>query len=115
METKRKSPRKALKVYLKVTDEKTDELFGYMVDVTKEGIQLTSEDVLETEVSFQLKLELPVEIEGKKFISFSSTSKWSEKDRESDYYNSGFQLDEISAEDQKLVEQLIQKFCFNDQ
>jgi len=56
-----------------------------------------------------MKLELPAKIEGKQVVLFSATSKWSQKDSESDYYNSGFQLDEISD-----MEQLMQKFCFSD-
>ena len=115
MDIKRRSERKDLKVFLKVLDEGTGELFGYMVDVTNEGIMLTSEQPIEIETDFQLKMILPAEIEGKNELSFSAKSKWSEKDSESDFYNTGFQYIELSPDDMRIVEQLIKNYCFKEE
>ena len=93
MEKKRQSDRKALKVYLQVNDGKTGELVGHAVDITEKGIMLTSEGPIKTETGFELKLELPAEIEGAKEISFSAQSQWSVKDSE-------------------IIAEIIQKYCF---
>lgn len=112
METNRKSTRMALKVYLKVLDEKTDQLFGYLVDITSEGIMLTSEASVETEAVFRFKLEFPAEIEGSKEFSFSAKSMWSEKDSETDFFNSGFKFEAPSEKDEDIIAKIIEKFCF---
>ena len=112
MEKDQRPPRMSLKVYLKVLDEKTDQLFGYMVDITPEGFLLTKEAPTESDNTFQLKLELPSEIEGRKNFQFSAISMWSEKDSESDFYNTGFKFEGTSDEDEKMIEQVTEKFCF---
>ena len=112
MEKKRKSKRMSLKVYLKVFDRKTDQLFGYLVDITNEGIMVTSEQPIKTEATFQLRLILPTEIEGSKQFSFSAISMWGKKDSDSGFYNNGFQFSNLSTKDVQIIEQLIQKFCF---
>ena len=112
MEKDQRPPRMSLKVYLKVLDEKTDQLFGYMVDITSEGFLLTKETPTEPGDMFQLKLELPVEIEGRKHFQFSAISMWNEKDSESDFYNTGFKFDRPSDEDEKMIKEVIEKFCF---
>jgi c-di-GMP-binding flagellar brake protein YcgR len=101
-----------LKVYLKVFDEKTGKLIGYLVDVNSDGLLVTSEASIETNVVSRLKLELPTEIEGSQKFFFSATSMWSEKDRESNFYNTGFRFEEVSDKDKKIIERMIEKFCF---
>jgi len=112
MEKDRKIKRRNLKVSLQVFDGKTDQLVGYLVDITDGGIMLTSEQLLETEVTFQLKLTLSEEIEGSKEFGFSAITKWCQKDTEFDFYNVGFQFSELTPTDEKIVKQLIDKFCF---
>jgi c-di-GMP-binding flagellar brake protein YcgR len=112
MEKKRKPDRKPLKLYMNVFDTKTDQLFGHMVDITKKGLMLTSEQPIETDAQFDLRLELPTEIKGSKELSFSAQSIWSEKDSETDFYNTGFQFSEVSSKDAKIIKQLIKKYCF---
>ena len=112
MERDQRTPRMSLKVYLKVLDEKTGQLFGYMVDITREGFLLTKETSTESGNTFQLKLELPSEIEGRKNLQFSATSTWNDKDSESDFYNTGFKFEGLSDDDEKMLEQVMEKFCF---
>ena len=112
MERDQRPSRMSLKVYLKVLDEKAGQLFGYMVDITREGFLLTKETPTEPGDTFQLKLELSDEIEGRKHFHFSATSMWNEKDSESDFYNTGFKFERSSDEDGKIIEQVIEKFCF---
>ncbi len=102
----------SLTVYLKVFDEKTSDLIGYLVDVNNDGLLLASEASIETNIVFRLKLELPTEIEGSQKFLFSATSRWSDKDSESNFYNSGFRFEEVSDKDKNILEQLVEKFCF---
>jgi hypothetical protein len=110
--TQRKFPRMPLKVYLKLFDQKTGELIGYLVDVNSQGLLVTSEASIETNVMFRLRLELPTEIEGSLSFLFSATTIWSEKDRETTFYNTGFRLENVTDKDKKIIEGVIEKFCF---
>lgn len=112
MDKDRKTDRKPLKVYLNVFNEKTGDQIGYLVDITQEGFLLTNENPINAGETFQLKVELPAEIEGTKEFSFSATSMWSDKDSESDFYNSGFQFDKNFKIDVKIIQHLIEKYCF---
>lgn len=99
---------------MRVVDVETDQLFGYMVDITPEGLMLTSEEPVETKANFTLRVDLPSEIEGSDHLNVSVQSIWSEKDDESGFFNTGFQFIDISLEDLKIVDQVIAKFCFGD-
>jgi len=103
MEKKRQSDRKALKVYLKVMDTKTNDLLGHAVDITEKGVMLTCEGPIEAGVGFDLQLELPAEIEGIREIHFSARSMWSTKDSETDFYNTGFEFSGLSERDSRII------------
>ena len=108
----RKSERRSLKVYLQVIDRETDQPFGYVVDITEDGVMLTSPQAIEIGLTFQLRLKLSAEIEGSNTFDFSAISRWAGKDSETDFFNTGFQFTDLSEKDADIVEQLIQKFCF---
>jgi c-di-GMP-binding flagellar brake protein YcgR len=113
MDIKRGSERNALKIYLKTLDIKTNQIFGYVVDITKGGIMLTREQGVEMDDDFKLRMVLPAEIDGKKELSFSAKSRWSKKDSESEFYNIGMQFINLSPSDLQTIENLIQYYCFD--
>ncbi|MBW1840492.1 MAG: PilZ domain-containing protein [Deltaproteobacteria bacterium] len=112
MENKRTCNRKFLKLYLQVSDRETGQLFGHLVDITDVGGQVTSEQPIKTDMTFQLILTLPAETMGTKELHFTATTKWSDKDSESDFYNTGFQFVELSSQNLEIIKNLIEKYCF---
>ena len=112
MDRKRESERRDLKVFLKVYDDKTNQQLGYVVNVTDKGIMITHAQPIDVIADFQLKLALSAEIKGKKELHFTAQSRWTGKDSESDFYNTGFQFIDPSPPDPKIIESLIQDFCF---
>lgn len=113
MDFKRGHERKDLKVFLKVLDMNTNETFGYLVNITREGVMLTKDQGVETDQKFQLKVILPSEIDGKKEFSFSAKSSWSKKDSESEFYNIGMQFIDLAPGDLIIIDKLVNDFCFN--
>lgn len=113
MDTKRGQERKDLKVFLRLFDEKTNQPIGYVVNITQEGIMVTHEQRIDVDSEYRLRLVLSAEIEGKKEIGFTAKSRWTEKDSESDFYNTGFQFIDLSPPDQKIIDKLIRDFCFD--
>lgn len=113
MEDKRKLKRRHLIYYLRVFNKKTDQLIGHLVDITTEGIMLISEEPIDTTAIFQLNMTLPANIEGNKQIAFKARSLWCKKDINPDFYNTGFQLINISVKGIQIIERLIHDFSFD--
>jgi hypothetical protein len=111
---KRRLKRRHLIYYLRVFEKNDDQPIGHMVDISAEGMMLISEDPIKTGTVFELRMVLPVEIEGSREIIFSAESRWCGKDENPDFYNTGFQLIDPSQEHIKITEHLIQKFCFKE-
>lgn len=108
----RKHDRKYLIYYLRVFDRNTEELLGNLVDITTEGLMLISENPIELAKTFELKMDLPEEIRGSRQIFFNAQSKWCKNDVNPDFYDTGFQLSNISTNDIGIIESLIQDFYF---
>lgn len=114
MEDKRQFKRRHLIFYLQVFDQKNDELIGYLVDITHEGIMLISESPIEKDKAFKLKMTLPSRIGKKSHITFDAKSVWSRKDVNSDYYDTGFQIQGMPMENIQLFDELVSSFGFKE-
>ena len=112
MAEQRKHDRKYLIYYLRVFDRNTEELLGNLVDITTEGLMLISESPIETDMIFELKMDLPEEIRGSRQIVFDAQSRWCKNDVNPDFYDTGFLLSNISSNDISIIESLIQDFYF---
>jgi len=114
MQGKRKLKRRHLIYYLRVFEKKADQLIGHMVDISSGGMMLISEDPIKTGMVFDLRMVLPVELEGSREITFSAESMWCRADENPDFYNTGFQWINPSSEHIKTIDHLVQKFCFKE-
>ena len=114
MENKRKLKRRHLIYYLRVFDISNGRLIGHLVDITKEGLMLISEQPLENEKQYTFRMVLPAEILNKAELTFIATVIWCKKDVNPDFYASGFRMISISEEDLVIIESLIHRYGFND-
>lgn len=114
MKQNRKLKRRHLIYYLRVFEKNADQPIGHLVDISTEGMMLISEDPIKTGTVFELRMVLPVEIDGSREIIFSAESRWCREDENPDFYNTGFQLINPSLEHMKITGLLIQKFCFKE-
>jgi hypothetical protein len=112
LDDKRIIERKHLIYYLKVTDRETNHAIGHAVNISNDGMMLIGEESIETETLFQLQMFLPEKIQGSRHFEFSAMSKWCREDENPDFYNIGFQLDNVSTEGIQVIKHLIDKFCF---
>ena len=114
MDEKRSIKRRHLIFYLRVFDKKSNELLGYLVDITAEGMMLISEKPIETSKHYELKMDLPSEIGDNKHLIFHADSLWSRKDVNPDFWDTGFKFLDLSAENQDLISNLISFFGFQN-
>lgn len=112
MSEKRKLERRHLIYYLRVFDRETDKVLGHLINISPKGIMIMSEEPLEINRLFKLRMDLPVEIFEKTEIEFNAKSRWTKKDVNPEFYDTGFSIANISSEEEKLLEKLIDDYGF---
>jgi len=96
--------------YSRVYDETTHDQTGRLVDITTQGMRLKCDKPVEANTNFQFRMVLPVGIEGKRSITFDAKSMWCKKTVNSDLYDSGFRLTNISPGNIEIIEKLIREY-----
>lgn len=114
MEERRKSERRRLVHQLMVFDRDTEELAGYLVDITTEGIMLMGKDPLEAGSTRNLRMLLPDKIQGSRQVAFDARSIWCRKNIRSGLFEMGLQLSEVADEDLETIRHLIEVFGTQD-
>jgi hypothetical protein len=113
MDNQRKYERYYLMYYLKIIDRKTNLDIGHCVNISDGGMMLISGGPIKTKTIFQLKMFLPEEIEGSRYVNFIAISKWCRNDENPDFYNTGFQWHNITPEVIQVVKHLINNFSLD--
>jgi hypothetical protein len=114
MEEKRRLKRRHLIFYLRIFDARTNQLLGYLVDLTPEGIMLMSEHKIERGKKFKLKMDLPSEYSDRQQIEFDAESVWNSTDINPDFYDTGFKFSNVTVEEQQVIEDIIDDLGFED-
>ena len=95
---KRKNKRINVIYYLSVFDRTTDDLIGYIQDITFEGLGLLSETPLKEDATYQLTMELSSILhESKKFDADATCVRCVPGDNEG-FYDCGFKFEKIKPE-----------------
>jgi len=111
MVTKRKKRRKLI-FNLTVLHRNSGQLLGYLLDITQEGFMIISENPLELNKIYQIKILLGKEIDGHDYLDCAAKSLWSKKDVNKSYYDTGFKIVDSSI-DFKLYQQIILELGFD--
>lgn len=109
---KRSKKRTQLLYYLNVSETNTGQDIGRVVDITTEGMRLISEVPVPVNRIFNLTLTLPEVFDGKKTIEFDAKSVQSNQLENSDFFDTGLQILDISEAEQSIVTKLIDEFEF---
>lgn len=111
---KRELKRRHLIYYLRVYNGKESKPLGFLVDIHFKGIMLISDEPIEVDKHYDLKMELPRKTAGKYFTEFSGKSLWCKKSVNADFYESGFTLEKIDEESLTVIDSIIKYFGFRD-
>lgn len=106
----RRAQREVINRYLKVYDEQSNRFIGYLVDITPQGAMLQSNEPIEPDTSYDLRVELPEQIEGSRHISVSARSVWDKKETNALFYHTGFHFERAEAEDQERIKRLMETY-----
>lgn len=110
---RRKQERKNLVAYTQVFDLYGGNLLGYLGDLTEAGAMIISEKPIKTDTEITLAIELP-ELPNIKAARMSLAARvvWCQQDLSPQYFNIGFEFKNISEDQKKLVESIIQNYEF---
>ena len=106
--------RRHLIYYLRVMDRDTEELLGFLVDITTKGFMVMSEKPIQTGKIFHLKILRATDSEEKQFLFFDARTKWSERSVNSEFYDTGFELVNVTPDDFEEIEKIIDELGFKD-
>ena len=107
MKERRQLERRHIMFYSRVFDRKTGKLMGYLGNITTGGIMIISDDAINCEVDYKLRLDLPEDIYGQAILNLDAHSLWCQQDIDPNFYNTGFRLDDLNAEDRVIIEQIL--------
>lgn len=114
MADKRKLHRRHLIYYLKAYDRDDHRLLGHMADITVEGLLLVSEEPLQVDRDYRIRMNLPESFSSTEYIEFEARCLWSQNSVNPSLYDSGLKLLNIKDEDRKAIENLVLRFGFRD-
>jgi hypothetical protein len=100
--------------YLRVWQIDTNAAMGHVVDINSEGMMLISESPVKTGEEMELELRLP-DSEGElKPMHFKAICRWSAKDINSTFYDSGFEFTDKSTQAVETLYKMIEAYGFTD-
>ncbi|MBN1451925.1 MAG: PilZ domain-containing protein [Anaerolineales bacterium] len=111
LDDRRRLDRKDFSYYMPLIDYDTRELVGHLADISSGGFRMDSLSPIPTNKDIQFHLDLTSEVANKPFMIFVARSKWCKVDPLDPFcYNVGFQLINISPEDVKIFNRLMEKY-----
>ena len=114
MENRRKINRRYLLYFVRVYDAATRQQIGNLVDITPRGAMIISQDPIPAGQEIRLRLELTSDVADKPFLEFPSCSIWCHPDLDPTFYNTGFEILELTSEDSGIIQRIIDAFGFRD-
>lgn len=111
---KRKIKRRHLIYYLQVIDREQEQVVGYMVDITTNGIMLMSEKAIEPGTVLPLKVLVQTDMTTKNYLDFDARCKWCRKSPNDISHDAGFELLNVSGTAFRDIEEIIEELGFKD-
>jgi len=113
MKERRKQERKNLVAYTQVFDLYGGNLLGYLGDLTASGAMIISEKPMKPDLEMTLAIELP-ELPKIRAVRMSLASRvaWCQQDLSPQYFNIGFEFRDVTDEQKKLIESIIENYQF---
>ena len=109
---RRKDKRRNSVYYLEVFEEETKSFVGRLINITKDGMMLESQEPIEVEKDYRLSMQLPNSLVRKPKITFDAKSVWCKKEDDFESYKAGFQLQNLDTKVEKEINRLMEKFKF---
>jgi hypothetical protein len=111
MADKRKISRRDFTYYMKVTNDSTRDLLGYLSDISAGGFKLDCPKQIPPGQDFRVRIELTPEIADKNVMVFVARSKWCRPDPiDPTSYNVGFEIVSMSPGDMEIFQRMFDRY-----
>jgi hypothetical protein len=107
---KRNFRRWQLIFYLRVFDRDTGSLLGHIIDISEGGLMLISDQPIPADHLFRLWVDVPRETGPRQRIELEACSLWSKNDINSDFYDTGFRITQLTPYALRKLRLLIEDF-----
>lgn len=114
MEERRKAIRRDLMVYTRVHDGISGTQVGNLLNITVGGAKVLSDKAIEPFTPMELHIELPEGIAEKSELVIPGISKWHQVDIDPDFYDVGFQFQEVDPIDQGIIEVFVDQYAVQE-
>ena len=114
MREQRKLERRDTVAFLAVYDRKTEMFIGRLIDMTTKGMKIKSATAIELDSTFMIRIDLPVSTKVSKIITFKAKCVWTNECSDSDAYDCGFQIQDITPKELENINSLINSPLFED-
>jgi hypothetical protein len=111
---RRKYPRKDLLLFANVYDSKSGKIIGTLLNITLEGAMVLSENKIAENNTMELHIKLPENFVQKNELVFVANSRWCGPDINPEFYDVGYQFANVSEEDSKIIQAIIEKYGFKE-
>ena len=112
--TTRRQKRHNLIVYLRVYDRDTTALLGYLVDITLQGLMLMSEDPLQTDRLYHLRIDRGESHSPHRYLDVDAHSRWVDRDVNPKLFNTGFSFVDPTSQVLAAIDNLIKDLSFGE-
>ncbi len=107
----RQEDRKKLSTFTPVYDARQDTLLGYLADLTLQGAKLVGESPMEVGQHVLLAIACPETGElGALRLRVPARAAWCRQDETPQYFNIGFEFQETSQENKKVIEAVVERY-----
>ncbi len=111
---RRKSDRRRIAYFMRVYDRETDKFVGNLVDLSDNGLMLIREKPVEPDTKIKMKIGLPRKKEGHDRITFDARCLWCRRNIHTDFFDTGFKLQNMSAEKSETITRLVSEYLRRD-
>ena len=115
MQERRKASRRDLIFYSRVSDAITGRQVGNLLNITVGGAMVLCEKPIEPQTVMELHIELPDGIAEKSELVITATSVWHQPDINPEFYDVGLRFQEVTPEDQEIIQVLVKEYGFRQQ
>ena len=113
MQERRKISRKYLAIYSRVFDRATGRVLGYLSDLTNGGAMIISDTATAENLQVSLRFDLPdPTLFSTDHLNIDAHIVWCRPDIDPAFYNIGFEFDEISPEQARIIDEMISAYEF---
>ena len=121
MDNRRKLRRRDTRHHLSVWNRETDQPIGRLVNLTTNGMKIISEQPVDTDKTYHLRMELPTlpddplltpEVEVAEQVQFDARSVWCQRKKTLDFWDTGMELTNVSQETVDSIYSALQDALF---